>query len=465
MGGLAIYIASLACCAILFWAPNMYRNFIVSERYTLALLLLPCTVVLLLGVVDDLSGTVPWQKLLIQVIAAGLVWWAGFRIEGFPVLGMKFHSQVLSFLLTEFWIVAVTNSFNLIDGLDGLAAGIALFVTVSVFIVSFLQASTPLVCILTIILAGSLLGFLRFNFVPATIFLGDTGSLFLGFVLATLAMYTSQKSTTLLAIVVPYVAFGVPLLDMSMAVVRRFLTRRPVFKADHEHIHHRMLAKTHSTVMTVLSIYAMASVFTLGSIVIIRATGNLLTLVALIIVLSAWFLGRHVEYEELAEVNVYVGRGLLAQRQILANQILIRKAAKRLRNELNPEEIWQTLTATLEALGFDGVECNLSNWPGGGILQLPSWRRASESTDGDNWTLSVPLQGGETSLGEMRLYRALGRDRMLFQVSSVIDDLIPAFTEQLQRFRHGHLNAGENAAVAGSESSAPSPALDPVKEQ
>lgn len=174
MGGLAIYIATLACCAILLWVPNVYRNFILSERYTLALLLLPCTVVLLLGVLDDLSGTVPWQKLLIQVIAAGLVWWAGFRIEGFPVLGMKFHSQVLSFLLTEFWIVAVTNSFNLIDGLDGLAAGIALFVTVSVFVVSFLQASTPLVCILTIILAGSLLGFLRFNFVPATIFLGDT---------------------------------------------------------------------------------------------------------------------------------------------------------------------------------------------------------------------------------------------------------------------------------------------------
>lgn len=258
-------------------------------------------------------------------------------------------------------------------------------------------------------------------------------------------------------------AFGVPLLDMSLAVVRRFLTRRPVFKADHEHIHHRMLAKTNSTVMTVLSIYAMASVFTLGSIVIIRATGNLLTLVALIIVLSAWFLGRHVEYEELAEVNVYVGRGLLAQRQILANQILIRKAAKRLRNELNPEESWQTLTATLEALGFDGVECNLSNWPGGGMLQLPSWRRASESANGDNWTLSVPLRGGETTLGELRLYRALSRDRMLFQVSSVIDDLIPAFTEQLQRVRRKHLNAGENIAVAGSELSGPPPALDPVK--
>src|SRR5208282_980828 len=220
-------------------------------------------------------GATPRQKLLLETLAAGMVWLAGFRIVSLPILGYHVRNPLLSLFVTVFWIVAVTNSLNLIDGLDGLAAGIAFFVTVSVFVVSLLQANY-FVCILAITLAGALLAFLRFNFAPATIFLGDSGSLFLGFVLASLAIHTSQKSSTLLAIVVPFVAFGLPLMDTSLTVIRRFLSGRPLFHADRDHIHHRLLQNRLTLRVVVLGLYGMAALFSLGSLLILQSTGNLI---------------------------------------------------------------------------------------------------------------------------------------------------------------------------------------------
>jgi UDP-GlcNAc:undecaprenyl-phosphate GlcNAc-1-phosphate transferase len=184
LGGLAVFLATLAAWGVLLLVPNEVRARFLSEWRTLATLLVPGTLVLLVGVYDDLAGAAPWQKLIAETLAAGMVWWAGFRIVQLPIFGSGIHSPLLSLVLTVLWIVAVTNSLNLIDGLDGLAAGIAFFVTVCVFVISLIQGN-HFVCILAITLAGALVGFLRFNFAPATIFLGDTGSLFLGFFLAT----------------------------------------------------------------------------------------------------------------------------------------------------------------------------------------------------------------------------------------------------------------------------------------
>ena len=165
LGGLAVFVASLACWGVLLLIPNTVRDLFLSQRWMLGALMAPASLVLLLGVYDDLAGAKPWQKLLVETAAAAMLWWAGFRIGHFPILGYDLDN-VLSFLLTALWIVAVTNSLNLIDGLDGLAAGISLFVTLSVFFVSLLQGN-HFVCTLTITLAGALLGFLKFNFAPA----------------------------------------------------------------------------------------------------------------------------------------------------------------------------------------------------------------------------------------------------------------------------------------------------------
>jgi UDP-GlcNAc:undecaprenyl-phosphate GlcNAc-1-phosphate transferase len=455
LGGLAIFLAALAAWGVLLLVPNDVRARFLSEWRTLATLLVPGTLVLLLGVYDDLAGAAPWQKLTIETLAAGMVWWAGFRIVNLPMFGYGIHSPVLSLALTALWIVAVTNSLNLIDGLDGLATGIAFFVTVCVFVVSLIQGN-QFVCILAITLAGALLGFLRFNFAPATIFLGDTGSLFLGFFLAALAIHTSQKSSTLLAIVVPFVAFGLPLLDTSLTVVRRFLSGRPLFTADRDHIHHRLLQNRLTPRVAVLGLYALAALFSLGSLLIIHSTGNLIALVAVLAGASGWFLTSRLRYEELSELNVYVSRAMRSQRRVLVNEILIRKASRRL--EVSPalEESWQALVEAVEALDFDGVACELSHWPNGSVPFLSLWSRYGGDGSNDCWSISIPLRAGGKALGELQLWRALNKDRLLFQFSSLLDTLVPPFEKQLKR-RYD----AQEASPAAAQSVGPSPALQP----
>src|SRR6202023_4148786 len=165
--------------------------------------------------------------------------------------------------ITVLWVIGITNAFNLIDGLDGLAAGSALFSTLVVFVVAIFSGSS-LVSLLTIALAGAILGFLRFNFNPATIFLGDCGSLFIGFILSALALEgATQKAPTVIAVAIPVVSFGLPILETTLSILRRLISGRPVFTADREHIHHKLLQHglTHRQVVIVL--YGVSAVFAL----------------------------------------------------------------------------------------------------------------------------------------------------------------------------------------------------------
>ena len=432
LGGLSIFLATVAAWGVLLLVPNNVRSRFISDWRVLLTILVPGTLILILGIYDDLVGARPSRKLLVETLAAGLVWWAGFRIVTLPILGYHVRSPFLSLILTTFWIVAVTNSLNLIDGLDGLAAGIAFFVTISVFVVSLLQGN-HFVCILTISLAGSLLGFLRFNFSPASIYLGDTGSLFLGFFLATLAIHSSQKSSTLLAIVVPFVAFGLPLMDTTLAVARRFLSGRSPFAADQDHIHHRLLQQKLSPRVAVLLLYALAALFSLGSLLIVHSTGSVVALVAVLAGASGWFLTSRIQYEELSELNDYVSWAVQSQPRVIVNQVIIRKSAKRLEKAESLAEGWRVLTSTLEALDFDAVTCRLPQWPNDRAPSLPAWSRRIDVSPGEDWSVSVPLRVGEKMVGELQLMRSLSKKRLLFQFSSLLETLIPAFEMQLGR--------------------------------
>lgn len=431
MGGLGIFLAvALATVLLRFLLPLMHTE-VALHWSTLVSLLFPAMLVLLVGIYDDIIGAAPRQKLLVEFLAAGIAWWSGIRIVAFPIFGYAIHSMVLSFALTVFWIIAVTNALNLIDGLDGLASGIAFFVTLAMFIVAFIQGDAA-ISIISIAVAGALLGFLRFNSAPAKVFLGDTGSLFLGFLLGVLAVYTSEKSSTLLALAVPYLAFGVPLLDTSLAIVRRFLSGRPVFGADSDHIHHKLLELWASPRLAVVALYGLAALFSIGSLLIVRSTQNILVLVIVLGGVTSWFLTSRVQYEELVEFRTYLMRAFRSQRRVVANQILIRKASLDLEKEPDLEEGWNVLTSTLYALDFDGAQCRLEGWPEDSAPVLPEWRRSEISSLDGSWDVSIPLHAGETTIGVLQLRRSLEKDRMLFQFSSLLDTLIPPFEKQLR---------------------------------
>lgn len=431
LGGVSIFLAFVITGALI-WFALPAADLQMEPHWTMvARLLFPATLILLVGIYDDVVGASPWQKLTIEFLAAGIVWRGGIRIVVLPVLGYPIHSQLLSFLLTVFWILAATNGLNLIDGLDGLAAGVALFVTLAMFIVALIQGDLP-VCGIAITIAGTLLGFLWFNSAPARIFLGDSGSLFLGFLLGALAVSTAEKSSTLLAIAVPYLAFGVPLLDTSLAVTRRFLTGRSVFAADHNHLHHKLLEKCISPRLAVAFLYGLAALFSIGSIIIVRSTQNLLVLVTVLGGVTAWILASKVRYEELAESKDYLQRALLSQRRVLANQIMIRKAANHMMKAPDLLEAWEILVRTLRALGFDEVRCRLEGWPGDLAPVLPDWGHSGFDPTGFSWSVSIPLHVGRFSVGVLQLERKLQRDRILFQFSSVLDTLISSFEEHLK---------------------------------
>ena len=247
LGGIAIVLAFYAPLTGLLLLHAGVNEIFLAERDHVVGLFAGGLAIALLGVYDDLRGSGAGRKFLVQFDVAGFMYWLGYRIEDIAnPFGSELHLGWASLPFTLFWIVGVINAMNLIDGLDGLAGGVALVAVVTTFLIS-LQRGHPLMVLFSSALAGSILGFLFYNFNPATIFMGDTGSMFLGFVLSTSAIQTNQKSSTAVAVLIPGIALGLPIMDTLLAMARRALRGRPVFQADKEHIHHRLLARVSPT--------------------------------------------------------------------------------------------------------------------------------------------------------------------------------------------------------------------------
>jgi UDP-GlcNAc:undecaprenyl-phosphate GlcNAc-1-phosphate transferase len=237
-------------------------------------ILLGAALVFTVGLVDDIRPLPPWPKLCVQIAAAMLVMWPGLLVERITVAGQTWQLGVWSWPLTLCWIVGLTNAFNLIDGIDGLAAGISVIAGATCASILIARGHHP-EAMLLLSLVGATLGFLAYNFPPATIFLGDSGSLLVGFVLATTAMTGWQKGATALAAGVPLLIFALPIADAASALARRVLRResgqrasvaasiRRVFEPDRRHIHHRLLALGLSTRRTVIVLYAVTLVLSL----------------------------------------------------------------------------------------------------------------------------------------------------------------------------------------------------------
>lgn len=200
--------------------------------------------VVLFGLWDDCVNLSGRLKLVLQVAVASVVFWAGLRIDRItnPFGGELLFPGPLTYAVTVLWIIGMMNAVNLIDGLDGLACGIAGITALGLLAAGFYLDSPTSVVILTA-LAGACAGFLRYNFYPATIFLGDAGSQFLGFVFAVTALIDNQyKSATAVALLIPLTALSVPIADTALAFLRRVRRRRSIFRADKGHLHHRLLA-------------------------------------------------------------------------------------------------------------------------------------------------------------------------------------------------------------------------------
>ncbi|SDJ88747.1 MraY family glycosyltransferase [Natronincola ferrireducens] len=289
LGGLAIYVAFMVSSMLM----AIMKEEVLSIDKKFIGIMVGATIIVLIGIIDDSKQISAKYKLAGQILAAVIVVYSGVRIEFITNIlnkttGMSELKQ-LSVPVTIFWIVGITNTVNLIDGLDGLAAGVSTIAALSLAFVACLNGGVE-VTILLMILAGSLLGFLPYNFNPAEIFMGDTGSLLVGFILATISIEGVIKSATTIAVAIPVLALGVPIFDTTFAIIRRLVNKRPIMEADKGHLHHRLLDRGLSQKQTVVILYIISIILGGSAIVISNTSGT--TPYLIIVGIAYWvFLG------------------------------------------------------------------------------------------------------------------------------------------------------------------------------
>ena len=379
-GGVAILLAYLGAFAVLLATGSkggMMVDLGVVGRLAPAVL-----VIFTVGLVDDVWGLSAWQKLTGQLLAAGVAFGSGVQLHGIGYQALPGWAELPATIL---WLVMITNAVNLIDGMDGLATGVALFATFTILAAGLQQKNFGLV-LAVVPLAGALLGFLRYNFNPATVFLGDCGSLTIGFVLGCFGVFWSQKSATMLGVTAPLLALAIPLLDSMLSVVRRFLRRQSIFDGDRGHVHHRLLAKGLTVRQAAVVLYAVSLGFAILSLVSSMLRDSYAGIVLVLFGAMTWIGVQSLGY---VEINM-AGRMILGGgfRRMLGGQLIIRSFQEKLVESNEVKDIWRVLRDTSRELGFDRVEMQLFG-------QLYSEGLRMYDTSEAVWTAEVPLGGSD----------------------------------------------------------------------
>ncbi len=348
-GGLPIAISYAGSIAIAMVVLPQGSHLAVHHAPIFVWLFAAAALILFTGLVDDAIGLKPLPKLALQLAAAAIACYGGVRIvtlAGQPI------SPWLGVPLTLFWVVACTNALNLIDGLDGLATGVGIFATLTALTAACLGDNMGLALAMAP-LAGALLGFLRYNFNPASVFLGDSGSLTVGFLLGCFAVIWCQKAATLLGMAAPIISLLIPLMDVSMSVARRFLSNRPIFAADGRHMHHRLLARGLSPRAVALVLYTAcgaAAVLSLLDSVLSRQLGGV------VVVLAVVLAGAGIRFLAYDEFDIARRIALNHNfRGAVGEQLCLRRFERAIAQALTLEECWPPIRDLCYDLNFQTV--------------------------------------------------------------------------------------------------------------
>jgi len=262
LGGLAVIISIIITIVTFFTLINLIEPSFFKIKYfkysltQIVGIIVSLITITLVGIIDDIKNLQAKTKLLFQFLVANILFFTGTKISFITILNSNpVHlTDLLSYVLTILWIVGLTNAINLIDGLDGALSGISSIISFTLGIIAISQGQTVL-ALFAFSLSGALIGFLKYNFNPAKIFLGDTGSLFIGMYLSIISILGYFKKATVISLVVPLVLFAIPILDTLLAIIRRIIKKQHIFKPDKEHIHHKLLQMGLSQKQAALILY------------------------------------------------------------------------------------------------------------------------------------------------------------------------------------------------------------------
>jgi UDP-GlcNAc:undecaprenyl-phosphate/decaprenyl-phosphate GlcNAc-1-phosphate transferase len=381
VGGIAIVLSYVATFSIALALPFSYTSVLHHALPSILQYSLVAGIVFLTGVLDDMVGLTARQKLIGILGASGLAYAAGIRVDI-----RLFHLPSwpwLGFLITVIWLAGCANAFNLIDGMDGLAAGVGLVATITMLLAALTQGNLPL-ALATLPLAGCLLGFLRYNFNPASVFLGDSGSLLIGFLLGCYGALWSEKSVTLVALTAPLLAVSIPLLDVLLSVVRRYLRNRPIFQADRGHIHHKLLDRGLTPKAAVLTIYGVCGLVAVLALLVSAVHNSFSGLIVLLFCGAAWIGIRHLEYAEFAMASKMFLGGKF--RKIIDAETRLVDFEASLIKSVDIDECWNKIRSGSSEFGFHGARMRIN-----GVVFEESMDHLSRRL----WQLRIPLPGGE----------------------------------------------------------------------
>lgn len=461
IGGVALFLSFFFSMIFLVSNNFMFETLVESDS-RFVYFIIGSGLIFGLGLWDDLRSLPPSVKFAGQIVIAIFVYYGGISIHAITVPFV--HSiglGIFSLPVTVFWFVLVINAMNLADGLDGLAAGIALFVSLTMLVICLTSGHIS-VAFGFAALGGSLVAFLRYNFNPASIFMGDCGSYFLGYVLAALSILGALKGQVVTAMIIPIIALGIPLIDALWAPIRRFVLGKKMFMPDSGHLHHTLIKLGYSQRRAVLLVYASTIFLGFAAILIIHSQDEVAALVLLVVGSTVILVGKYVG------IRFFDGQGNIGgwlrevsdvtgisheRRSFLNHQVSIA-------NSRNMQELWKTICMALEELGIDTAElivyqngcvfssekdsCNPSQGVSCQVDIIQKWQRY-EYID-DTWLnqdglfkLELPLlkndQASSQLLGKLVLIKGIQSENVGFYMLTRIEHLRRAINSALEKVK------------------------------
>ena len=442
IGGIAIYLACLVPFVVMLcYAPQI--PYLGGFDKRIIHLLLGATLAFGLGLADDIRQLGPGIKFAVQILCAAIAYMGGIKVYVILIPGVaKWYLELWAFPMTVLWFVLVTNAINLTDGLDGLAAGVTLFASL-VLLVFCVNTGRFLVATALAALGGASLGFLRYNFNPASIFMGDSGSYFLGYMLAALSIMGSMKSQATVALLVPFIAMGLPLMDTLLAPIRRFILGQRLFHPDKDHLHHRLLNLGLTHRYAVLTLYGITILMGILSLLLVYIRDDraamILFLFGVVVLAGIRKLGY---FQYLAADKVYDWlrdmsdeAGITRERRSFLNlQVEILKSE-------DLSALWISICIALRQLKFDMAEMHLDEATDIGAeeqLLVWIWTRngfnlREEFCRKCVMKLELPLLSDDEAYGSLWLIKDLQRDAISHYTLRRVEHLRRTVIEALKR--------------------------------
>ena len=447
LGGLAIYVAFVTPILALLLLPGVSTvSGVLSEHLSRIVGLLVCsTMILALGAMDDVFDLRPRWKLLWQIVVASVMCVFGFTIEGFGnPFGGSSDLGALAFPVTVFWFVACMNAVNLLDGIDGLAAGTSVFVGLTIFLVSLLF-SNVLGMFLMACLTGAALGFLVFNFPPARIFPGDSGSLLLGFLIAALSLIgATMKASTAVALFIPIVALGLPIFDTALAIVRRWYRRLPLSSPDQEHVHHVLVSMGYSPRRAVLILYLTCVVLGGAALLITVGRSRIFIFVVGALAILVFICIRIFSTMRFGNVLARIVEDRTRRERSGVARVEIERIASAMRRSADMDALWALCGEGFHALGLD--QATLERLADGKVMKV-EWADANGKQNGvrdqvppsngltpvDCWTMRLGLRDEGVLIGalDVRVNQASGSASL--DMAELLEHLASDMARHLRR--------------------------------